>query len=372
MPLSAIQPQRYEQLLREKVASVKTLLSPYPPHNIAVYPSPPIEFRMRAEFRIWHEGDDLDYVMFARDDPRTPVAVDDFVIAHGIIRAIMPRLKERLRGTPELRRKLFQAEFLCTLSGELLVTLVYHRKLGDDWTEQARLLREALQRDVSELFLIGRSRGQKVVEGRDYVREVLDVDGRRYGYRQYEQSFTQPNAEVNRHMIEWVCARAGETRGGDLLELYCGNGNFTLPLANHFDTVVATEVAKSSVRAAHANIAENGIDNIYIARLAAAEAAQALRGERTFRRLAELPRPLHEFDLRTLFVDPPRAGLDAQTLAMARDFDHVIYISCNPASLAANLAQLTRTHRVTACALFDQFPYTDHMECGVTLERIAS
>ncbi|MDZ7781739.1 MAG: hypothetical protein U5K56_01915 [Halioglobus sp.] len=202
------------------------------------------------------------------------------------------------------------------------------------------------------------------------MNETLEVDGRRFCYRQYEQSFTQPNAEVNRHMIEWVCARARETGGGDLLELYCGNGNFTLPLARYFDTVIATEVAKSSVRAARANIVENGIDNIHIARLAAEEVAQALRGERTFRRLAELPRTLREFDLRTLFVDPPRAGLDAQTLRMAPDFARIIYISCNPASLADNLAQLTRTHRVTACALFDQFPYTEHMECGVTLERI--
>ncbi|MDZ7781738.1 MAG: hypothetical protein U5K56_01910 [Halioglobus sp.] len=163
MPLSAIQPERYEQLLREKVTAVKKLLSPYASRNIEVYPSPPTEFRMRAEFRIWHEGDNLDYVMFARDDPRTPVPVDDFVIAHESIRTMMPRLRERLRETPELRRKLFQAEFLSTLAGELLVTLVYHRRLGDEWTRQARSLREALHSDLSGIVP---DRPQPRAEGR--------------------------------------------------------------------------------------------------------------------------------------------------------------------------------------------------------------
>ena len=59
------------------------------------------------------------------------------------------------------------------------------------------------------------------------------MDGRDYHYRQYEQAFTQPNGVLNIAMLEWACARA-RTRSGDLLELYCGNGNFTLPLAGCF------------------------------------------------------------------------------------------------------------------------------------------
>ena len=56
---------------------------------------------------------------------------------------------------------------------------------------------------------------------------------------------------------------------------------------------------------------------------------------------------------------------------MVTRFDRIIYISCNPQTLAENLATLSRTHEVTAFALFDQFPYTDHMECGVVLRRRA-
>lgn len=52
-----------------------------------------------------------------------------------------------------------------------------------------------------------------------------------------------------------------------------------------------------------------------------------------------------------------------------RGYQRILYISCNPETLAENLAALHSTHRITRCALFDQFPYTHHMESGVLLER---
>ena len=204
--------------------------------------------------------------------------------------------------------------------------------------------------------------------GRHWVVEELNVEERPYRYNQYEQAFTQPNARVNTRMIEWACARAQDL-DGDLLELYCGNGNFTLPLSRHFDQVIATELAKTSVRAARENLEANRVNNVEIIRLAAEEVTQAMNREREFRRLADLPRPLHEYDLRTVFVDPPRAGLDDATVAMVNRFDTIIYISCNPDTLANNLSALADTHRVQRMAMFDQFPYTDHMECGALLVR---
>lgn len=368
MPMSRVQPEHYETLLSDKVASVSALFSAFdmPPPDI--YPSAPTGFRMRAEFRVWHEGDELDYVMFRPEDRKTPIAISDFPIACDAIQQLMTPLKDALRMEPVLRRKLFQVEFLSTLAGETLVTLIYHRRLEEDWQQAAEALRQALSGLSPGLSIIGRSRKQKVVLGRDYVTESLCVAGKDYHYNQYEQAFTQPNAQVNIRMIEWAAERSSQL-DGDLLELYCGNGNFTLPLAFHFEHVIATELAKTSIRAARENLACNGVDNIQMIRLSAEEVTQAMNREREFRRLAELPRPLHEYDLRTLFVDPPRAGLDEQTTAMAATFPAIIYISCNPHTLAANLAVLSHSHRVERFALFDQFPYTDHMECGVFLQR---
>jgi len=361
--LPRFEPGRYDALLADKVARVSALLAPFEPPPSTVAPSPPEAFRMRAEFRFWHDGDDSYYAMFDPAAPKEPLRVDDFPIACTPIRERMEPLRRALRSAGDLRRKLFQVELLATPTGEVLVTLAYHRRLDHAWEAAATALAAQLG-----LAIVGRSRGQKVVIGRDWVTEQLTVDGRTCRYRQREQAFTQPNAAVNVAMLEWACAAAGELPG-DLLELYCGNGNFTVPLARHFPRVLATELSKVSVRDARHNLADNGIDNAAVVRLSAEEMSSALRGERAFRRLAELPVPLEDHDLRTAFVDPPRAGLDPATLASLRRFDHLLYVSCNPDTLAENLAALHDDYRITRFGLFDQFPYTGHMECAVALAR---
>ena len=364
MPLSRVKPGQYQQLLDEKTARITALLSRFSPPAPTVYPSPTSGYRMRAEFRIWHDGDNLDYVMYRPDEPSVPVAINSFPVAAESIQQLMPVLREALKVSPLLRHKLFQVEFLSTLAGDMLVTLAYHRKLDAQWEAMAT----ALAGDLG-MSLVGRSRKQKIVIGRDYVEETLDVQGQLYHYRQYEQSFTQPNAAVNSRMIAWACAQAADLTG-DLLELYCGNGNFTLPLSRHFEQVIATELAKSSVRCARENLQANAIDNVQIIRLAAQEVTEAMTGVREFRRLEELEKPLSAYQLNTIFVDPPRAGLDEHTVKMAASFPAILYISCNPQTLANNLEVLTETHRIEAFAMFDQFPYTDHMECGVLLKAI--
>jgi tRNA (uracil-5-)-methyltransferase len=366
MPLSAVDPANYTALLEQKTERVKKLLAPYSPPQPEIFPSSPTAFRMRAEFRVWHDGDALDYVMYKKGEPKTPIAIEQFPIACERIQSLMPQLIDLLKSTQELRRKLFQLEFLSTLSGDTLVTLIYHRKLDDEWQAVAATLADTLG-----VQIVGRSRKQKLVLDRDYVEETLPINGKPYHYRQYEQAFTQPNAQVNIRMIEWACERAARLNG-DLLELYCGNGNFTLPLAHYFNQVIATELAKTSIRAARVNQEANGIDNIQMIRLSAEEVSQAMAGIRKFRRLADLPRELGDYDLSTVFVDPPRAGLDPHTEQMVSKFNSIIYISCNPETLANNLQTLCSSHTIDSFALFDQFPYTDHMECGVLLTKKTS
>ncbi|MEE4278175.1 MAG: tRNA (uridine(54)-C5)-methyltransferase TrmA [Halieaceae bacterium] len=356
------QPEQYEALFAAKCAAVHERLLRFAPPPAERFKSPPDSYRVRAEFRIWHDGDELDYVMFDSTNPRQPVAVRDFAPALTPIRRLMPRLRESLRGDAELRRKLFQAEFLASRQGETLVTLIYHRPLDEVWEQKARQLAEAL-----EIHLIGRSRKQKLVLEKDYIGERFRVGEREYEYRQYEQSFVQPNAPVNEQMLAWVQRQAAPL-DGDLLELYCGNGNFTLPLAERFDRVIATELSKIGTRAARENIELNGVANVSVVRLSAEEVSAALAGEREFRRLRELPAALDTYDLRNVFVDPPRAGLDAATLSCVREFDTILYISCNPETLVENLDALSASHAVAALAYFDQFPYTPHLECGVVLK----
>ena len=369
MPLSGVKPTQYRALLLKKVKATGHLMAPFSPPPPEIYPSRPSGFRLRAEFRMWHEGDELNYVMFRRGESKTPIAITDFIIADPSIQRLMPILREHLQNNSTLRHKLFQVEFLATLSGEMLITLVYHRTLDTEWEDAAEALLGVLASHAPPFSIIGRSRKQKIVLGKDFVQETLPIQGHQFHFRQYEQAFSQPNGSVNIHMIEWACEQAAMAQG-DLLELYCGNGNFTLPLSLHFDNVIATELSKSSIRAARENLLENGIKNVQLVRLSAEEVTQAMNAERSFRRLAELQKPLDQYRLSTLFVDPPRAGLDENTVAMASQFPTIIYISCNPVTLIENLQTLSKSHRLVSFALFDQFPYTDHMECGIVLQHL--
>ncbi|OZA17473.1 MAG: hypothetical protein B7X85_05060 [Thiotrichales bacterium 17-46-47] len=70
-----------------------------------------------------------------------------------------------------------------------------------------------------------------------------------------------------------------------------------------------------------------------------------------------------------MLVDPPRAGLDELTRALTQRFDIIVYISCNPETLARDIATWQETHELTRAAVFDQFPYTHHIEVGVVLQR---
>ncbi len=351
----------YTAQLDEKVERLNALLAPFAAPAPQVFESPREHYRLRAEFRLWREGEQRHYAMFEAGDKHTPIFFDDFPIASRKINALMPRLKSAWQANSVLSFKLFQVEFLTTLSGDALVTLCYHRPLDDAWQTEAEKLAAELQ-----VSIIGRSKGKRLVIGRDYVEEQLQVAGRTYRYRQPEGAFTQPNGEVCQQMLGWAYDALGE-RQDDLLELYCGNGNFTLPLATRVRKVLATEISKTSVNAALANLADNGVDNVTLVRLSAEELTEALNEVRPFRRLADVD--LKSYDFGCVFVDPPRAGMDPDTCELTRRFERILYISCNPETLAANIAQLSDTHQVTRCALFDQFPYTHHMEAGVLLER---
>ncbi len=350
----------YQQQLDRKVDACQRLLAPWSPPAPDIFKSPEQAYRQRCEFHIHRDGERLDFAMFTPGS-KNRYAVSSFPAASPVIQAAMPTLREAFNTSPELGERLFRVDFLSSLAGELLVTLVYHRALDDGWRQAAAELRERLR-----CQLVGRSRKQKLVLGQDFITEQLAVNGERFRYRQVEGSFTQPNALVNREMLEWA-QDAAQGSSGDLLELYCGNGNFSLPLSRRFNKVLATEVSKTAIAALDWNLAANGIDNILCARLSAEEAAQAIRRERPFRRLAHLN--LDDFALNTLFVDPPRAGLDPHTLAFAAGFERIIYISCNPESLAQNLALLGNTHCIDLLACFDQFPFTPHLEVGVRLVR---
>lgn len=359
--MSNFTPELYQQQLEEKRQNTLAEFAEFGIQNLDLFASPWQHYRMRAEFKAWHQDDQVHYAMFRADKSRQVYTLDQYAPGSAAMQALMPALREALNTDEILRRKLFQVEFLTSSIGDCLVTLIYHRPLDEIWQQQAARLAATLG-----VQIVGRSRNQKWILERDFVREEFQVAGRTFVYQQLEGSFTQPNAAVCTHMLNWATEHSRHF-GGDLLELYCGNGNFTLPLSRNFSRVLATEVAKPAIQSALYNCQLNQIHNIAFVRMSSEDISGALNQVRDYERLKDIDLTAYEFS--TVFVDPPRAGLDPATLSLLQRFSNIIYISCNPLTLKDNLRALSISHQITRCALFDQFPFTEHRECGVILRK---
>lgn len=164
--------EQYEAQLAEKVVRLQTMMAPFAAPVPEVFRSPVSHYRMRAEFRLWHDGDDLYHIIFDQQT-RSRIRVDSFPAASALINQLMTAMLEGVRNNPVLRQKLFQIDYLTTLSNQAVVSLLYHKKLDDAWREQAEALRDALRAQGLNVHLIGRATKTKIELDQDYIDERL-------------------------------------------------------------------------------------------------------------------------------------------------------------------------------------------------------
>jgi tRNA (uracil-5-)-methyltransferase len=397
-----VRPHRYEEELREKISkavavllqkrikTTPTLLSSSGndgSNNIEIFKSKQTNggFRMRAVFGVHLDGPiDARYSMVEVLGTSTlpsgkiykekkTVLVDSFPMGSDAMRAAMPSVRSLVeRDDANLRRRLFQVEFLTATSGDVVVTMCYHRKLDEEWVKAAEGMREEMNRMHPELnvSIVGRANRMRKVLGNAFVMENVHLDGTVLKYKQLEGQFAQPNAQIATEMLKFArscCAPSSNTN--DFLELYCGNGHFTVALSSFFRTCLSTEISKTNIVAARENIEMNGIKNTHVVRLSAEEVVQAIDGERVFTRLKDTQLDLTTLNIKTVLVDPPRAGCGPEVSKMLQRFENIVYISCNVETLAEDMLILSETHDMKRFAVFDQFPYTPHLECGAYLVK---
>jgi 23S rRNA (uracil1939-C5)-methyltransferase len=170
--------------------------------------------------------------------------------------------------------------------------------------------------------------------------------------------FIQVNGDINARMIDHALAELAPGPGDRVLDLYCGLGNFTLPIARRAASVVGVEGDAGLVARARANAAANGIAN---AEFFADDLAADQR---------DAPWARRPYDL--LLLDPARVGAEAVFGYLpGRDVRRVVYVSCHPGSLARDAGILVRKHgfRLAAAGVMDMFPHTAHVESIAVFER---
>ena len=340
-----------QQKVNEQIASFRDLFD----GHFEIFASEEQAFRARAEFKIYHDDFGIYYAMNTKD--KKFVTIQSCQIVNQQISQMMPKLIKSLQEDELLSRKLFGVEFL-TSCDEVLVTLIYHKKLDENWVALAK----KIQSDLN-IKIIGRSRGQKIVLSDDFVTQKIEINTKKFQIIQKEGGFSQPNSGVNSKMLSWVLDNIFSKK--DLCELYCGGGNFTIPLSAIFRSVLATEISKTSISSAKQSCELSGVSNIEFLRMSSEDFTSALNKEREFFRLKNIS--LDNYDFSTIFIDPPRAGVDEKTLELVASFENIIYISCNPVTLKRDLEILTKTHKIEKFAFFDQFAWTHHIESGVIL-----
>lgn len=163
--------------------------------------------------------------------------------------------------------------------------------------------------------------------------------------------FVQVNAGLNRQMIARALELLAPLPGDRALDLFCGLGNFSLPLARRVSHVVGVEGDPGLVERARNNAARNGIGN--------AEFHAADLGGDT----AQADWARGHYDL--VLLDPPRAGArEALTMIVASKPRRIVYISCHAGTLARDAGILVQQHgcRLVAAGIMDMFPHTSHVE----------
>ena len=309
-----------------------------------IYLSSATGYRARAEF-----GFNKNSYTMVVDEQK--IYMDKSSIPHPCIQKLMPNLLSKINNSELMQKKLFQINFRS--SGiKVLATLIYHTSLQEEWIQSAK----AIQDSIENLSIIGRSKKQKVLIGAEDLEVLSSYDNSNFKILQNDLVFFQPNFYLYSLMISFISKQLDEPM--DLLELYCGCGGFTLPLASIFEKVFATENNKHSIELLKKSIKLNNLLNIETARLSDNETASALANERPFRRLKNIDIQSYKFS--HILVDPPRAGLSAETINLSRQFKNIIYISCNPETFLRDIVKLDRT--INSIGIFDQFANTKHLE----------
>jgi len=170
--------------------------------------------------------------------------------------------------------------------------------------------------------------------------------------------FTQVNAELNRAMIDQTMALLDVQKGDRVLDLFCGLGNFSLPLARKAGAVVGVEGEASLVERARENAQNNGISNVafYAADLNGDLAAEPWYGE----------------GFNKLLLDPPRSGAPEVVEKLPQPLpQRIVYVSCDPATLARDAGVLVKQHGYTlvSAGVMDMFPHTAHVESIALFEK---
>ncbi len=317
----------------------------------------PFGYRQRIRLQIDGQG----RVGFYRFHSHQVIPTKRCLLAHQLISDTLARLAEtkpfrRLAGTSD------SVEFLLDPQRESLCLLFQlrrpprpadrsaARRLGEDADDRIRVLLTGGTFAAEGPFAPDQSAANRLLS--------LELPGTPPLQLTWEAGgFSQVNIDQNRVLVDVVMALATVDEPSRVLDLFCGMGNFSLPLARRAGHVLGIESQGAAVRSARLNGARNNLGNLGFRQATVADGCR------------QLIEGAQSFDL--IVCDPPRQGIPGLATLLGRLCTRrLIYVSCDPATLVRDCAELTTAgFRVVSVQPIDMFPQTHHIETVVLLEK---
>ena len=331
---------RYKQeILLDTLAKIGGMT---PARSLPILPSPRTDhYRLRTQFNVRASGG-KQRIGFFRQGSYDLIEVDDAFLIDPLINRTLKAIRSLEPQLPSLK------EIHINATPTAQVHILFLSEQGT--LPRPDALFAGLKKAIPEVIGITVFANRKKTFALGDNRLSLESEGLKFNAT--EGNFYQVNWEQNSNVVKTVLDFAGLSGDETVLDLYCGIGNFALPLAKRAKNVIGIEAGYSAIEDAKANAELNGIANTEFI------ADDLQKGLKT---LLQRKMKAH-----TIVLDPPRAGATLKTLERVLAFvpRKIIYVSCNPSTLARDLKFFHlfgfRLHRLRPV---DMFPYTYHIEC---------
>jgi len=347
---SSQQPELKQGILRETLSRLGGISWP---GEIKRHTATPFEYRNRAQ---WAVRSAMPRAMgYFLPESSQIVPVDECPVLSPLLAKSFQQLQDRTRSN-SLPGQIEEIEAFADSSDEKLALNVAFHEFTESPATLFKFFRDALPQ-LESLLLLDQKKNRFELSGPGFL--THQASG--FNFRVSHLSFFQ----VNRFLIEDLLQSVVSGKKGMLaLDLYAGVGFFSLPLAKTFERVIGVDANLAAIRDLRSNAEAAGL----------AIASHNLHTEEFLKKLDEKP------DL--VVLDPPRSGLGQSTAAKLAEIQapEIVYLSCDPSTLARDLAVLLQTERMPTGAkpnapryelasveLFDLFPQTHHIETLVHL-----
>lgn len=322
-------------------------------------------YRSKIELTFGESGDGVTVGMVERLTPLRPftgrvIPVDDCLLFSPVAARIVPVIRDFAKesglkahdpttGKGTLRRLVIREG---KGTGEVMVNIITEADISGRAGPLLKVLPEATA-GLRSLYG-GSARSPRLLWGRPYIEETLE-DLR---VRVYPFSFFQPNPKTAEALYRRMKSAAQIRNDERLLGLYCGAGAIELFLARHVKEARGIDSSADSIACARENAALCGLANVRFTR----DRVEAALGRKE----------RGKTDI--IVMDPPRSGLSKEALAavLRAGAKKVVYVSCNPSTLARDLKGLKTLYEVREIIPYDFFPQTTHFEVLAVLERGAN